>query len=633
MKRIRTYMSPVFFRVFGEGLPQPLIAGGQQRCLMDDLLGGGIAIPDSIVESMATSHPAHALVGLLVGRPGSGKSTFAMELCYRLSENANEELGPLGRTGLSSLYVSAESDTATLIEQARQFGWDNGDIKRIIPWSEDAAPALPRVFVYGRDLFAQNAITDPGSFFKHVMSKWPKIDAIEPHQPRIVVFDSFNIFEEKWKAEEILAGLYAHCTQGKLLVLAMLDSHYESPSYDRWDHIADIILDLSYRKEKDYLIRCLQVVKGRYQDHADGEHRLKINARPMPEEEVRHPMSPFIREGGIFAFPSIHRTLSKARRSSPPQLRFTSPSGTISAPFQQMNAIMGGGGFPAGKCTAIVGSRGGMKSHLTYYTLLKFLMDHRDQRALLISLRDEEDAAQRTLAEILCRQRTDEGEPFAPSFGDMQKSSKLINELIHSHRLEVLFFYPGYISPEEFFHLTQVAVDSAPNGRREVSLVVLNSLEQLSARFPLCAREDMFVSGLITMFNVCGTTSLVTAGGSPTAPADQGGVTPGLLQMSDLIIESSFALLPKDRVWSTDLWPQDRDWQQVLQKKQYQQSTRDPQEEPHVVYQIIREPGSRECRKRALFYMGREDDTKPLWPGSVVVRPLPDNFPYGDRNF
>lgn len=60
MKRIRTYMSPVFFRAFNEELPQPLLTGGQQRCLMDDLLGGGIAVPDAIVENLAASDPSHA---------------------------------------------------------------------------------------------------------------------------------------------------------------------------------------------------------------------------------------------------------------------------------------------------------------------------------------------------------------------------------------------------------------------------------------------------------------------------------------------------------------------------------------------------------------------------------------------
>ncbi len=306
----------------------------------------------------------------------------------------------------------------------------------------------------------------------------------------------------------------------------------------------------------------------------------------------------------------------------------------LPTPFASFNKIIHKEGLPAGSCTAIVGSRGGMKSHLAYYTMLKFLETRQDERALLVSLRDEEDAAKQTLAEILSNQQNDECRPWA-GIDDITEGHKRLNKHLDDDRLEILFFWPGYISPEEFFHLVQVSLDRCPSGRRPVSLVVVNGLEQLSARFPLCAQESMFVSGLITMLAVCGTTNIVVSGGDPSLPPDAGGVPAGLLQMGDLVIESSFQLIPKNWVWADEVWLTDRLtdelWRPVVREKQYQRDPAAQQDEPHVIYQINREPGARECRRRAVFYMGRQGDPQPLKEGSVVVRLLPDSFPYGKK--
>lgn len=404
--------------------------------------------------------------------------------------------------------------------------------------------------------------------------------------------------------------------------------------FDRWSHEADLVIDMSYETKEDYLVRKAQIVKARYQDHADGTHRLKINPKPSPEEDVHHPMSPLIEEGGVFVFPSIHRALSRARRRSKrKEVRLAEP---IPTPFAGINEMIHMGGFPAASCTAIVGSRGGMKSHLAYYTLLRFLMEKPQERALLISLRDDEDAARQTLHEILANQLDEKGNPFAGITG-LVKADRQLTEYLVQDRLEVLFFWPGYISPDEFIHLVQVAVDRRVRGAdgKKVSLVVVNGLEQLNARFPLCACENMFVSGLATLLTFCGTTNIIVSGGDPALPPATGGVPAGLLQMADLVLESSFQLLPRREVWTEEVWTRPQ-WSKeqihaVLSHKQYQRDPALSDIEPHVVYSVIREPGARECRRRALFYMGRKGDPHPLKEGSVEVCPLPDNFAYGKR--
>jgi KaiC/GvpD/RAD55 family RecA-like ATPase len=648
-KKLRTYMSQVFFRSPANPSPEnssandkyhlyPLLSQKGQKCLVDDLLGGGIVIPRSVIDTINNSPDEKknpGLFTLLAGPPGSGKSTFALELCYRLADNKNPDLDEIAKEkGLSSIYFSGESATSDIIAQAQSFGWDEDkgkDGRRIIPWSSSITSDEPRVFVYGREKIPSTSGLDPIKFFDKIQENWLDLINIKSDPPRIVVFDSLNILPTRWESELLLEVLVEKCLCGPIMMLAILDSHWESPVYDPWSHIADLTIELSYSKEEDYLVRRMQIIKARYQDHADGEHLLKINTKPSPNEDVRHAMSPLIKDGGIFVFPSVHRALSRARRRSGTRERKLDKP--LPTPFSSLNEIIHNGGLPAASCTAIVGSRGGMKSHLAYYTMLRFLEENPDERALLISLRDEEDSAKQTLAEILTNQLSDDGRSWENVGGDLKKARQYLEGYLDDDRLEILFFWPGYISPEEFFHLVEVSLERTPKQKsgKQVSLVVINGLEQLSARFPLCAKEKMFVSGIVTMLTVHGTTNIVVSGGSLSMPPDMGGVPAGLLQMADLVIESSFQLLPKNRVWSEDLWPASKKWRQVLRDKQYERDPGAMQDETHVVYQIIREPGARECRRRALFYMGRTEDHLPLKEGSVTVRLLPDNFPYGSR--
>ena len=701
--------------------------------LLDDLLGGGLVIPDGIIAGMGAPQggpgPHRPLFMLLIGPPGSGKSTLALELCYRLATNPNPDI-PGAERGLSSIYVSAESDTRALIQNAESFGWGvhpaspDWAPKRILPGRTVGSPrgytliqveggedGEPRhlVSVFGRDAWKpQLSPWKAGEFFRSVGDLIRLILDGPAANPKIVVFDSLNVVPAKENPDTVLQSLIGRCPPSTILIVAMLETDVASKEHVYWPYLADVVINVGQDVQLEYITRTIQIVKARYQDHADGIHRLKINQRPPRDEG--HPqgarprregapfaMAPLIREGGIFVFPSIHRIVGNARaKLSDKTRRLAKP---IPTPFRALNSIIQSQGFPESSCTAIVGSRGGMKSHLAYYTLLRFLKDNPNERALIISLRDDEDAAMATLAQIAANQRTekqttDDATPRAlvdeiygsmpqeqrdaiqlvqipdshadrldqiaehierniaddpRDLGDSRRASdellarldrfhqdlhkgRLVqarsvvrSELIDKERLEILFFWPGYIPPEEFFHLVMLAANREPNGRKPVSLVVVNGLEQLDARFPLCARERMFVSGLVTLLSANGVTSIVVSGGNPTRPPKRGGVQSGLLPMADLIIESSFQNLSSEAVWSKEVWADE--WSKVSQNRPEPGKGK----EPHVVYQVIRGPGARECRSRVLFYMGREGDRSPLFPGSVTVRSLPESFRPGKR--
>jgi KaiC/GvpD/RAD55 family RecA-like ATPase len=683
-RRLKTYMTQVFFKCPQSDDPIPLKRrkiGTDDMIdvfLFDDLLGGGIVVPEDIVEARLGQPTIDSLEdlpkysgtpGLLIlvtGAPGSGKTTFALELCYRLSFGDNSQFDKRLSNGLSSIYVSAEASARSVIQNVVSYGWKSDKFYELPPKPAEIRDSQHRVFLFGR-----NATEGKGETAKTVLGvisgDWLgqynlRVPTTKPKtrrpslafvRPQILVIDSFNTLDKE-ESPRALSDVLRQCATRFLVTIAIMDTGPGISPEHRWvptEYMADMEIDFSYDRPENYMIRRLWIVKARFQDHADGWHRMKINPRPTPEA-VPSPLNPVIREGGIFVFPSVHRHLSLARgeidkAKAGSQVPVRHPA-AIATPFKALTAAIQGNGFPPGACTCIVGERGGMKSHLAYYTMLKFLEEFTRERAIILSLRDTENAATETLADILCQQVNDEGKRLVPSVDTKEKAlAHVRDKLIANDRLEVLYFWPGYISPEEFFHLVCTSVDRLGKGKDNIdrpaaSLLIINGLEQLSARFPLCAKESMFISGLLSVLTVKGITVLVTSGGSAGLPSEQGGVPAGLLPMSDLIVQTSFRLLPAENIWSSGVWfPTSLKYSNPVVDMVAQRERTAKGHEPHVIYEIIREPGARECRRRVLFYMGREGDPEGTQlsngtrtgfvRGSVYVRPLPDEFTHGER--
>ena len=80
---------------------------------LDELFKGGIDVYDTNNQE----NNDIPITLLIKGPPGSGKTTFALELCYRLAENARR----------TSMYVSLESGSQQIIDNAKRFGWDQDE--------------------------------------------------------------------------------------------------------------------------------------------------------------------------------------------------------------------------------------------------------------------------------------------------------------------------------------------------------------------------------------------------------------------------------------------------------------------------------------------------------------------------
>src|SRR5688572_1774372 len=116
----------------------------------DRLFEGGIELPDP------ESTDSRPLTMLIAGPPGSGKTTLAAELCYRLAKNEQENA-----ISLFSLYISTDSTTSQFIDNAKRLGWENTDVyfqrftrpvKRL-RGKKPPKPPYSHVLVWGREAF------------------------------------------------------------------------------------------------------------------------------------------------------------------------------------------------------------------------------------------------------------------------------------------------------------------------------------------------------------------------------------------------------------------------------------------------------------------------------------------------
>ncbi len=190
------------------------------------------------------------------------------------------------------------------------------------------------------------------------------------------------------------------------------------------------------------------------------------------------------------------------------------------------------GGFSGGRCTGFIGCRGGHKSHLGYLQLLSRIIKYENEKGLVISLRDDEGMARKVMSKILKQE--------FPSV-----DCELV-DLERQDKLEIIYYPPSYITPEEFFHRMFLSIHrmkqhSSDNGNKAKVSLLFNSLDQLSSRFPLCANEDIFVPGIIETLSAENITSFFIAVEEPGQPEEQY----GLLSMADLIINFNHKLFEK----------------------------------------------------------------------------------------
>lgn len=559
MKRLKTYMSPVIYRtpaLDGEREPKallPVCDRDKKLYWLDEMLNGGLAIPERV-----WNRKDRSFLLLLAGPPGTGKSTFALELCLNLAKHEQAD----GRTW-ESLYISAESPTQRIIENAKSFGWDDSLLAEFSQedLTNSQSAGASNCVVYGSDVADKglNNYTRPGEFFESIVADWGILSFRESPLcgPDVLVIDSLNILGSRWGGEEktlmsIFDDMMEKIGSGNArprLLIVILDGYSGQEPTNSWEFLADAAFRFDGQVgPEDYYQRSFQIMKVKTQSHAWGCHTFKIYQGKEKQEATfaRSEESPYLEEGATFIFPSLHWHLSRSIRKDLPSKRSSNEFNPT--PISELNRILATEsklqGFPAMHTTGLVGEQGAMKSHLAYHFMLAHALgtvhssqasEEEAKNVLLISLRDDLEAARHTLSEIIDQQE------LAGRNG--ATGNDAVQNLLNADRLEILYNWPGNITPAEFFHRIFVALarprTNTPlrNGQEQgkVDIVVLNGLDHLEAKFPLCAREKLFVPALVSLFRCYKVCSVVISAEDHTSEREVSSIRP----LADTILEFS----------------------------------------------------------------------------------------------
>lgn len=355
------------------------------------------------------------------------------------------------------------------------------------------------------------------------------------------MLDSLNTVYGEERRVELFKHFMRLASSGPQVLIVILDSTPSGKAAEFWEFISDIVIRLDRNYDLGYMVRTLEIVKARYQPHVWGVHQLKIyeparfaKENKESQEKYKSRLSrahPYRREGGIFIFPSIHYVLSAYKR------KHLIEGGNIPTGVPGLEQLLPKG-YPKSRCTALLGDRGGHKSHLSYLELLYRISDRPTSeqveqslpegikvkqplkhKGLIISLRDDEGTTRATMQKILRQQW---GEEI-----DLQKFEE-------EGRLEIMYFPPGNITPEEFFHRVLLSIQRLKQGSDHTHITLLfNSLDQLSSRFPLCAKQGIFILGIIQMLSAEGVSSFFVAA---REPGQKTGEYYGVESMAELIL-------------------------------------------------------------------------------------------------
>lgn len=574
MKQLKTFISPVYGRtpiVGAELTGRPdeitlkLIHGDKGGCFwLDEMLNGGLALPDEVWPKKSRNYtpPDSSFVLLVAGPPGSGKSSFSLELCINLAKNAQAD-----GTKWSSIYCSAESSTQRILENARSFGWDYQWILEHTPGTTASYDA-PCCVIYGcGDESAPGMPADPYDFLSDFINDWKQNIRIQHPQglgaPDVVVIDSLNTIKDAGEFasmnvgfvyRQIIANLIHPGGIRPRLLILILDGFSSLEPANSWEYLADAAFrfDAQIGAENFYQ-RTFQIVKIRTQSHVWGRHAFKIypgqqlgvRERDSVSRYARTYKAPYLETGATFIFPSIHWHVARSIKESP--IPNWDRRAFYPMPLHELNEILASDaalqGMPAKNTTVFVGSRGGMKSHLAFYFCLSHALGHpslgkeKAKNVLIVSLRDDVEDIAQTLAKIV-----DENELTPGSSGE-----ETVKRLLTEDRLGILYNWPGYTTPEEFFHRMYTALNRERNtnavqiGNRKLDVperdtaevLILDGLDHLEAKFPLWTKEKTFVPALTSLLRCYKVCTVVNSSHAESRDPSWTDIRP----MADLVLE------------------------------------------------------------------------------------------------
>lgn len=305
---------------------QPQFVGGQSVATgsadLDDILAGGYA---------------RARVHLIEGRPGSGKTTLALQFLLAARER-----------GERTLYITLSESREELLQAAETHGWslDGIEIYELVPPELSFDLSREQSVVYSSDL-------ELGETVKLV------IDAVERIRPSCVVFDSLSDIR-------LLAG---NSLRYRRQVLA-LKNYFNSQGCTTIfvDDLTELMDDANLHSLVHGVVRLEQLTI------AYGAERRRLRVFKMRARAFRGGYHDYvIKRGGLRIFPRLIAADHNAGFDE------TEP---VTSGIADLDRMLGGG-LERGTSSLLLGPAGSGKSTLALQYVLASL--GRGERALFIS--------------------------------------------------------------------------------------------------------------------------------------------------------------------------------------------------------------------------------------------------------
>lgn len=497
---------------------------------------------------------------LIKGRPGTGKTTVAIQMLVSMLE-----------AKLKCAYWLTNDDEQSIVNQIISFDLLEGQ-----------SPAQVRT--YFKELRATHLHIYPienGDYQKIINGNK---DTGHMENPDVVFIDSINVSRlttPKIKRPDIASIFHKYKSKNHLTVILLEDYGSEGTELSResisdCEFLADTVIELGEKYRCDYHTRVINIAKQHFNTHAHGNHFFKICTKD-------HSLKNIVRSSGMIVYPSIHNYISESRAGEYDQEKL------VHTGISHLDSILNGGkdfGDINGKtinvnsCIVLRGTPGVHKGPLGLNILLGGLWSIDDQNnfcegkdALIISLEEETNSelhriamAFRTnqfsaanyshgcidngpritwrMSEPINVNETDtlngsDKNEWSGTLGHLQERGKCscksffdeaqeyglnARRKVHFHKwcahingseaenreeskkigcrkVVIASFRPGCITPEEFLKcVEQILIESTQDGSPGFSRVLFNSTALIHNRFPLLRNEDLFLPALVDLF-------------------------------------------------------------------------------------------------------------------------------------